>query len=81
MSCRGGLFMRSLDGYFSVYFPRSIGTLEIKNKIRLSWMHKKFATTVCILFYLWFVGFLVQITEGLLYNPLYSHVRLFLPMK
>ena len=38
------LFMRSLECYFGVYFPRCCATREINTKITLSWAHKQFAT-------------------------------------
>ena len=45
------LFMRSLECYSCVYFPRYCATREINNKITLSWAHKQFATRVHTLFY------------------------------
>ena len=46
------LFMRSLECYFGVYFPRCCATREINIKITLSWAHKQFATRVHTLFYM-----------------------------
>ena len=46
------LFMRSLECYFGVYFPRCCATREINTKITLSWAHKQFTTRVHTLFYI-----------------------------
>ena len=50
------LFMRSLECYFGVYFPRCCATREINTKITLSWAHKQFATQVHTLFYILSTG-------------------------
>ena len=44
------LFLRSLECYFCVYFPRCFATREINTKITLSWALKQVATRVHILF-------------------------------
>ena len=50
------LFMRSLECYFGLYFPRCCTTREINTKITLSWAHKQFATRVHTLFYIQFTA-------------------------
>ena len=47
------LFMRPLECYFGVYFPRCCATREINTKITLSWAHKQFATRVHTFFYIY----------------------------
>ena len=51
------LFMRSLECYLGIYFPRCCATLEINTKITLSSAHKQFATRVHTLFYISWVRF------------------------
>ena len=50
MYCRDELFLRSLECYFGVYFPRCFVTQEINNKITLSWALKQLVTRVRALF-------------------------------
>ena len=50
MYSRDELFMRSLECYFGIYFPRCCATREINTKITLSWAHKPFATGLHTLF-------------------------------
>ena len=47
---RDELFLRSLECYFCVYFPRCFATREINTKITLSWAPKQFVTRVHTLF-------------------------------
>ena len=46
MYSRGELFMRSREGYFGVYFPSCVATMEINTKLSLAWAHKQFVTRV-----------------------------------
>ena len=50
MYSRDKLFLRSLECYFAVNFPRCFATREINNKITLSWTLKQFVTRVHTLF-------------------------------
>ena len=47
------LFMRSIECYFGVYFPRCCATREINTKITPSWAHRQFVTRVHTLFYIY----------------------------
>ena len=42
------LFLRSLECYFGVYFPRCFATREINTKITLSWVLKQFVTYIIL---------------------------------
>ena len=50
MYSRDELFLRSLECYFWIYFPRCFATREINTKITLSWPLKQFVTRVHTLF-------------------------------
>ena len=50
MYSREELFLRSLECYFGVYFPRCFATREKNTKITLSWALKQFVTRVHTLF-------------------------------
>ena len=53
MCSRNELFLRLLECYFGVYFPRCFTTREINTKITLSWALKQFVTRVHTLFYIY----------------------------
>ena len=46
MYSRDEPFLRSLECYFGIYFPRCFATREINTKITLSWALKRFVTRV-----------------------------------
>ena len=50
MYSRHELFLRSLECYFGIYFPRCFATRERNTKITLSWALKQFVTWVHTLF-------------------------------
>ena len=50
MYSRDEPFLRSLECYFDIYFPRCFATREINTKITLSWVLKRFVTRVHTLF-------------------------------
>ena len=50
MYSRDEPFLRSLECYFGIYFPRCFATREISTKITLSWALKRFITRVHTLF-------------------------------
>ena len=50
MYSRDELFLRSLECYFGIYFPRCFATREINTKITFSWALKQFANRMHTLF-------------------------------
>ena len=61
-------FLRSLECYFGIYFPRCFATQDINTKITLSWALKRFVTRVHTLFSMHF-----------LYNA-YIYMRIYMYM-
>ena len=43
-------FLRALECYFGIYFPRCFATREVNTKITLSWALERFVTRVQTLF-------------------------------
>ena len=66
MYYRDELFLRSVECYFDVYFPRCFATREINTKITLSWALKHFVTRVPYVDYTIFSPFSVcsRLTPG-----------------
>ena len=68
MYSRDGLFLRSLDGSFGIYFPRCFATREMNTKITLSWALEtvRHSSTYIIIYVL---------RSGHTYNTMTSHER------
>ena len=57
MHSRDEPFLRSLECYFGIYFPRCFATREINTKITLSWALKRLVTRVHTLYSMNKTGF------------------------